>query len=317
MPRPIRSAALLLAALCLVPASRAAEKPPKAPVLKFGTLPTEDALPFWVAEKEGFFAKAGLTVEIVTFSSAQERDVAFVSGAIDAFMGDLIAAALLNAAGTRATVATVMLGSTPAEGRFGIAAAPGSGITDLRSLAGVPVGTSSGTIQEYVLDGLMREAGVADVRKEEIKKVPVRFELLMSGKIKAAALPEPLLSLAEKQGARILADDTSGENLSQTVLIVAERYRTGPGGAEGVKRLLGVWDQAVDRLKANPGAWRETLVEKARLPKPIQDSYRINRYPRSQLPKRAEVEAVLAWMRTKGLLKTRLTYEDLCPPARP
>jgi NitT/TauT family transport system substrate-binding protein len=135
----------------------------------------------------------------------------------------------------------------------------------------------------------------------------------MNGKIKAAALPEPLLSLAEKQGAKVLADDTSGENLSQTVLVVAERYTARPGGTEGVKRLLGVWDQAVDRLKADPSAWRTLLVEKARLPKPIQDSYRVNPYPKSQLPKRAEVEAVLAWMRAKGLLKTRLTYEDLCP----
>jgi NitT/TauT family transport system substrate-binding protein len=252
-------------------------------------------------------------VEILTFQSAQERDVAFVSGSIDAFMGDLIAAALLNASGTKAAVATVMLGATPAEGRFGIAVAPGSGIKDLRGLAGVPVGTSSGTIQEYVLDGLMRQAGVTDVRKEEVKKVPVRFELLMSGKLKAAALPEPLLSLAEKKGAKILAEDTSGENLSQTVLVVSRRYASAPGGADAVKRLLGVWDAGVERVNRDPGAWRGLLVEKGRLPTDIQESYRVNRYPKSQLPKRPEVEAVLSWMREKGLLKGSVTYEDLCP----
>lgn len=312
MSQPRRVLLLLFTALALTGSALAA--PAKIPALKFGTLPTEDALPFWAAEREGLFAKAGLSFEILTFPSAQERDTAFASGAIDAFMGDLLAAALLNAAGVRATVATVMLGATAAEGRFGIVAAPGSGISDLRALAGVPVGTSSGTIQEYVLDGLLRQAGVTDVRKEEVKKVPVRFELLMNGKLKAAALPEPLLSLAERQGAKLLADDTAGENLTQTVLVVSRRYAGSPGGTEGVRRLLGVWDEAVGRVNRDPGAWRTVLVEKARLPKPLQDSYRVNRYPKSQLPARPEVDAVLAWMRGKGLLKAHLTYEDLCPP---
>lgn len=288
--------------------------PSKAPVLKFGTLPTEDALPLWAAEAQGLFAAADLPFEMLTFPSAQERDTAFTSGAIDAFMGDLIAAALLRNAGVGAAVATLMLGATPAEGRFGIVAAPGSGVTDLKALAGVPVATSSGTIQEYVLDGLMRQAGVTDVRKEEVKKVPVRFELLMNGQVKAAALPEPLLSLAEKQGAKLLADDTAGENLTQTVLVVSQRYLAKPGGREGVRKLLGVWDRGADAVNRDPSSWRATLVEKARLPKLIQDSYRVNHYPKNQLPSRAEVEAVLGWMKTKGLLKLRLTYEDLCPP---
>lgn len=306
------SLALTFFALVLLAGSSWAG-PAKAPPLKFGTLPTEDALPLWAAEKEGLFAKAGLDFEIITFQSAQERDVAFSSGAIDAFMGDLIAAALLQSSGVGVSVATVMLGASPAEGRFGIVAAPGSGIADLRSLAGVPVGTSSGTIQEYVLDGLMRQAGVTDVRKEEVKKVPVRFELLMSGKLKAAALPEPLLSLAEKQGAKLLADDTKGENLTQTVLVLSKRYLAKNGGSEGAKMLLEVWDRGVEAVNRDPNAWRGTLVEKARLPKPIQDTYRVNHYPKSQLPTRAEVESVLTWMRAKGLLKSHLAYEDLCP----
>lgn len=305
---------LLPALLCALALSAGPARSAAVPPVRLGTLPTEDALPLWAAEQEGIPSKAGLALQIMTFQSAQERDAAFLAGAIDGFMGDLIAAAALEGAGIPVSVATVMLGATPSEGRFGIVAAPGSGIQDLKALAGVPVGTSSGTIQEYVLDGLMRQAGVTDVKKEEVKKVPVRFELLMSGKLKAAALPEPLLSLAERQGATLLADDTAGANLSQTVLVIAAKYARQPGGAEAVKRLLEIWDQGVDRVNADPSAWRATLVEKARLPKPIQESYRVNRYPKSQLPSRADVEAVLAWMRAKGLLKTGVTYESLCLP---
>lgn len=281
--------------------------------LRIGTLPTEDALPLWAAEDRGFFARAGLRAEIVTLPSAQERDAAFVSRALDAFMGDLLAAAALESGGIPVSVVTVMLGSTPAEGRFGIVAAPDSPARELRDLVGSKVGTSSGTIQEYVLEGLLRAAGVepGKVGVEEVKKVPVRFQLLMQGQLPAAALPEPLLSLAEVQGAKLLADDTSGANLSQTVLVVSDAFLASPDGPEVVRRLLGVWDQGAAAVNAEPNAWRSTLVEKARLPEPLRASYQVNLYPPHQLPARAEVEAVLAWMGGKGLLRNPVTYGDL------
>lgn len=283
-----------------------------APV-RIGTLPTEDALPLWVAQDEGLFEQAGLEVEIITFQAAAERDAAFTAGEIDGFMGDILAAAALEAGGTSVTIATVMLGADETQGRFGIVAAPDSAYQDLTALAGVPVGTSSGTIQEYVLDGLMLAAGVpADqILTEEVKKVPVRFELLMNGQLEAAALPEPFLTLAEEQGAKLLADDTQGENLSQTVLVFADSYLAAPGGIEAMTELLDVWDSGAVIVNDDPEAWRELLVEQARLPEPIKDIYAIQTYPGHTLPSAEQVGAVLDWMTAKGLLDKALTYEDL------
>ncbi|MDO9556164.1 MAG: MetQ/NlpA family ABC transporter substrate-binding protein [Coriobacteriia bacterium] len=281
--------------------------------IKIGTLTTEDALPLWVAEAEGLFEEAGLKVEIITFQAAQERDVAFASGAIDAFMGDIIASAALEAGGSPVSMVTVMLGATSAEGRFGIVVKPGSDASTLADLAGVPIATSAASIQEYVLDGLMTGVGVAaaDVKKEIVPKVPVRFELLMSGQLEAAALPEPLLALAELQGAKLIADDTKGENLTQTVLGVSDKYLATPGGMVTVSTLLDVWDAAVDIINADPNVWRATLVDKARLPEPLKDSYRVNIYPKAVVPTAEQVDAVLVWMRANELLTTDLTYEDL------
>lgn len=288
--------------------------PEPVPVV-IGTLPTEDMLPLWVAQEEGLFAEYGLdSVEIVTFQAAQERDAALVAGEIDAYMGDIIASAQLEAGGAPVTIATVMLGATPAEGRFGIVAAPDSGFSDIAALAGVPVGTSLNTIQEYVLDGLMRQAGVSqdDVVAEAVPKVPVRYDLLMQGQLKAAALPEPLLSLAELEGAVLLADDTTGENLSQTVLAFSDEYLSEIGGVDTMAALLEVWDEAVQIVNEDPDAWRELLVEQARLPEPIKDTYRINAYPTAQIPTDEQVDAVLAWMVGKGVIEEgAVTFEDL------
>lgn len=319
MPKHRLAAAVCAIALGALPLGCAAEPeaPPLANVepapIKIGTLPTEDALPLWVAESEGMFEAAGLEVEIVVFQAAQERDTAFSSGAIDAFMGDIIASANLEASGAGVTLATVMLGQTPAEGRFGIVAAPGSDATSLADLAGVPIGTSAASIQEYVVDGLMAAAGVpADqVAKEIVPKVPVRYDLLINGQIGAAAFPEPFLSLAELEGAVLLADDTTGENLTQTVLGVSDTYIALPSGMVTVRALLDVWDEAAALINASPDTYRELLVDKARLPEPLKDTYRVNTYPTAAAPSAEMVDAVLAWMAGKDLLQADVAYGDL------
>jgi NitT/TauT family transport system substrate-binding protein len=315
-----------LAAMLLLGGCTTAEKPAatgeatSAPevalkAVKIGTLPTEDSLPLWVAEEMGYFATNGLTdVEIVTFQSAQERDAAFASGAIDAYMGDIIAAANLEAGGAPNTIKTIMLGADQSQGRFAIVVPPGSDVKSLPELAGVPVGTSSATIQEYVLDGLMKEAAVADadVKKEEVKKVPVRFELLMASKLKAAALPEPFVTLAEQGKATIVGDDTKAQaNLSQTVLVFSDKYLAEQGGNESADAVLQAWDVAVGDINKAPENYRKVLVEKARLPEPLAETYEVNTYPTAQLPSQADVDAVLSWMREKGYLKGDVAYADL------
>jgi len=311
--------AVTLLSISVVGCTQSAEKissddPVELAPVVIGTLPTEDALPLWVAEDEGLFEAAGIdSVEIVTFQSAMERDTAFAAGEIDAFMGDIIAAAQLESSGMPVTIATIMLGATPKDGRFGIVTGPESEYTDLAGLADVPVGTSSNTIQEYVLDGLMRAAEVpADsVVKEEVDKVPVRFDLVMQGQLAAAALPEPLLSLAEFQGGTILANDTEGENLSQTVLVFSDEYLAATGGIETMATMLDVWDEAIVVVNADPDAWRDTLVEKARLPEPIKTTYEISVYAEHQVPTTERIDAVLAWMEDNELLMEPVTFEDL------
>lgn len=298
------------------PAEPTATVPAQKPVaIKIGTLATEDSLPLWVAEKMGYFAVEGIpSVEIVSFQSAQERDVALASGAIDAFMGDMIAAANLEASGKKVTVSTIMLGADASQGRFAIVVPPKSAVTDLAALSGVPVGTSSATIQEYVLDGLMAEAGVAEdaIKTEEVKKVPVRFELLMAGKLKAAALPEPFVTLAEQGGATVVADDTKAKsNLSQTVLVISDEYLAKTGGLASENAVLTAWDLAVNDINKAPESYRAMLVDKARLPAPLATTYKVNVYPRHQGPSTDEVNAILSWMRDKGYLKADVTIGDL------
>lgn len=293
------------------------EEAVEAAPIKIGTLATQDALPLWAAEQAGYFAENGLaSVEIITFQSAQECQAAFASGTVDALMTDLIVAANLHASGTEVVIPTVMLGADTEQGRFAIVASPQSSAASIGDLANVPVGTASATITEYVLDQLMAEAGVpaAEVKKEEVDKVPVRFELLMSGQLQAASLPEPLVSLAVLQGAKVVegGDDTlAEENISQSVLCVSAEYASSPEGGAALEALLAAWDEAVADINANPDSFRGILVEKARLPQPLSTSYQVAEYPTVTPPSEDDIQRVLDWMSEKGYLQGDVTPADL------
>ena len=288
--------------------------PGKTSPIRIGVLPNEDSLPLFVAEKEGLFKKAGLDVKLVQFPSAAERDAALTAGSIDAASGDIIAAALLTSRGFPVRITTLELGATPKQGRFGILAAKNSGLTSLKDLAKKgALAQSSGTLATYSADKMLEQAGVdpKSVKRTEVKKLPVRFELLSQGKVPAAVLPEPMLSLGEKMGLKLLADDTRKENISQTVLYVSEKYLKTEGGTVTSDGLLVAWNEAVKAINASPDAFRALLVEKARLPEQIATEYEINEYPEAQLPAREWVVAVLDWMKTNKLLGAPVTPGQL------
>lgn len=296
------------------------EAPPAEPgPITIGTLATQDSLPLWVAQERGYFEDAGLPeVEIVTFQSAQELQAAFTAGSVNALMTDIMVATNLHASGTEVVLPTIMLGAETEQGRFAIVGSPRENFSSMADLAGVPVGTASLTITEYVLDKLMEEAGVApgDVAKEEVDRMPIRFQLLMEGQLRAASLPEPFVSLAELQGAKVVpgGDDTQAEsNISQSVLAVNREFAETDDGATTVEALLEAWDAAVGDINASPDDFRQTLVTYARLPEPLATSYTVSEYPTAQPPSEEMIQAVLDWMDQKGYLSAEVKPEDLLP----
>lgn len=289
---------------------------PASPVpVRIGVVATEDVLPLWVAEQKGYFAAAGLPkVEILTYPSAAARDAAFSAGQIDGYAGDIITAARLESQGQKNRIITVMLGATPQQGRWGVVVPPGSPVTAMKQLANVPVATTSGALDEYVLNALMAEAGITPfvVKKVESPNLAIRYQLLMTGKFKAAVLPEPYITLAALNGARVVGDDTKSKvSVSESVLVMRDAYLRTPGGAASESALLRSWNQAVAQINQDPAAFRAQLNQHVGLPKELEASYVVGTYPLAQLPKRASVSGVLDWMRMKGYLRGFFGPDDL------
>jgi NitT/TauT family transport system substrate-binding protein len=281
--------------------------------LKIGQLPLIDGLPFWVADQKGYYQAEGVNVELVTFKSANERDTAIMSGAIDGMLADLVASStLLGSAGTKVQVTSLALGATKQEGPIAIVAAPGSGITDLTQLKGKEIGTSTNSVMHLVADKLLEEKGMKpdDVKMLNTANIPIRFESLMSGQLKAAVLPDPLLSLAIAKGATLLASDVDAKvNLSQSVITFSSKSIQEKG--DGITRFFRAYNRAVADIKVNPNSFKEILVKQANLPKDIVESYQVVPFSPAQAPKQEDVERVVQWLMDKNLLKAKISYQDL------
>jgi len=282
-----------------------------AGTLTVGTLATEDLLPLWVAEAEGLYAPAGLDVQVVPFQSATELISGVSSGEVDMAMTDIMVTASMFASGVDVQMQWVTLGTSADQGRFGIMAGPDSKLSKLEDLAGVPIGVGSNTILEYVMDKLLESAGIAEdqIVVEELQKLPVRFQAMASGEVAAAALPGTLLALGEASGCKLIADDTQGQNLSQSVMIAHTELLSDDARTAQIEALKGVWDEAAGMINADPEAYRAVLVQHANLPEEISDTYPISTYPTVQLPTADMVEPVLAWMEKKGYLTQSLSYD--------
>ena len=275
-----------------------------------GTLATEDILPFWVAEDEGLFQEAGVDASVQTFQSATELIAAVSAGEVQMAMTDPMVAASIYASGTDVQMEWVTLGTTAEQGRFGILTADPS-ITSLSDLAGKEVGVGSNTVLEYVLDTLMERAGVPaeQVVTAELQKLPVRYQACVSGQVPAAALPASLLALGEASGCTVVADDTTGDNISQSVMIANSEWASTEAGAAAIEALGGVWDAAAGAINANPEGYRALLAEKASLPEEIAQTYPVSEYPLCELPAQEQVDSILSWMKDKGYLAEGITYD--------
>lgn len=279
--------------------------------LKIGIFPISDILPLVVGKENGYFTAEGINLELVPFQSAVEKESAFQAGRLDGVITDMVVACLMRDTGTPAVITSLTLGAAPGEGRFGIAAAPNSGIRTLEDLKGKKVGISTNTMIEYILDGLLYQAGLGEdyVEKVSVPKIPVRMEMLMEGKIDAAIFPDPLLTLAEHQGAPLVADDTWGENLSQVVLVFNDNLVS--GNPELLQRFYRGYARAVDAINSSPDNYRELFVRETNVPEVIKDIYDVPVFPGPTLPAPEDIRRVVDWLLGKKLITKPISYEDL------
>jgi NitT/TauT family transport system substrate-binding protein len=193
---------------------------------------------------------------------------------------------------------------------FRVLAAPGSTMSGVKDLAGVPVGVSKNTVIEYISERLLQAGGVADkdIVFESVPVLPERLQLLLAGQIKAATLPDPLGFSALQAGAVEVTNDLRAAALSASVVSFSSASLAAK--TETVKKFMAAWDKAVADLNADPGSFRTLMLKKIRVPKNVQDTYMVPPFPRAAVPSRTQWDDAQQWLLDKKLLSGRVSYDD-------
>ena len=280
-------------------------------------------LPLIVARDEGFFRDEGLDVEILkTPGSGQHAsdhralrpdiykrglEASYEEGECDQFRmcewGIMKRAAESNVEAGHRPAKIVALGS--AMSSFAIVTDPKLGIYEPEQLKNTPIAVSLFNGSHFTMLKMME----GFVKREEIKWEFVgtrkeRLEALRAGKIKAASLQEPWISVAEKQGCRVLMESHSTRSEA------AGDELDGPTLA---KMFRGEARRAAAAIDKNPEKYAHYLLEEAGGLIDLKDlklSRLLNAPPTPYTRERFNdnYQWTLGW----GLVTPGATYENTC-----
>ena len=287
------SALLLLAAGC---GSEPQPKDAKLSKITIGLMPDTDSIPFIIAAERGYFAEEGVEVELVPFKSAMERDAALQSGNLDGAISDLLAVIFARSGGF------ALHATSYTDGNTGISTAP--------DLHGKEIAISRNTIIEYVTDEILAVNGLneREVSKVVIPQIPVRLEMLQSGNLAAAVLPEPMASVAVASGSRYLTG--SGElGINPGVIVFADSAINEK--ADSIRAMYRAYNKSVEYLNHAPRAeYIDLVMEKSGFPAPARDALELKPYRPAGLPAEKDVEEAVHWVKSKELAGD-YRYDDL------
>lgn len=279
--------------------------------LKIALIPVLDGLPIYVANQEGLFKAHGIDVQIIPVASAPERDQLISAGQADGMVNEALSTMFYNKDQVRVQIVRYARSATANSAVFRILVSAKSGITSINELKGVAIGSSQGTVIEYLTSRLLEAEGF---KPEEIKTISVpkisdRMTLLGSGELKAAMLPDPMSSLAVQNGARVILEDSRHPEFSFST--IAFRKPVIDQHPEAVRAFLAAIEEAVVKINANPTGWNSLLSDQKLLPAPLMGTFTVPQFVSAGVPSEAQWNDTLAWAKAQGLISQDLSYKDL------
>lgn len=252
--------------------------------IRIGVLPDAGTLPLFLIDN----------VEVITFMSAKDREIALQLGELDGVTTDLVSVVANNQKGLGQRVVTTT------ESRFIIVAHP-----EFVESSTWDIGISENTVIEFMVDQFTQGR---DIEKIAIPQLPVRMEMLRNGKISMACLTDALAWSLLNQGFKIVNDQLE-TNLEPAVLAFSDEFIS--QNPEVIAKFKEDWNSAVNNINNDPEKYRNILIDEVRIPENTDLPYPVPEYHHIKTPNIDTVNTVLDWFDTKYGLEKSVNYSDL------
>ena len=239
-----------------------------------GYLPSDHDAALFVADAQGKYAENGINTKLVQFNNGGDLMTAMASGDVD--VGYVGITPVLSSIAKGVPVKVISAAQTEGSG---IVVAKDSGISSVSDLAGKKIATpGEASIQHMLLTYYLGQNGM-DIKdlKVSAMKVPSMNDALKTGKIDGMITFEPYVSIAEKNGATVLAG-------SQDILpnhpccVVAATDKFINEHPNETQKILEIHENATDFINNN------TDEAAAMLPKDIVSDVEVEKMSMSSFP---------------------------------
>ncbi|WP_339194272.1 ABC transporter substrate-binding protein [Aeribacillus sp. FSL W8-0870] len=224
------------------------------------------ALPSWylwhLVEKKGFFEKHGVDVELVWFPVYADSLSALNTGEIDGNSQALLDSISPLEKGIDLKAVFITDNSLGGDGLVA-----SNDIRSIKDLKGKKVGTEIGTIEHFFLLTALHEAGLkeSDVKFTNLS-VQDAGNSFIAGKLDAAGLWEPFLSMAVNKGkGHKLVTSADFPGLISDLFVV--RGDVAKERKEDVQKIVAAWFDAVDYLSQNYDQSIQLIADEAGISK--------------------------------------------------
>jgi len=272
------------------------------PVLRFGLLPAESAIPLIVAQEKGFFAAQGVKVELTMFQSPLDRNVVLQTGNGDGAIADVMTVLAFREAGLAVTA------TSDINEDFKLLAGPQSGVATMAQLDGKDVSVVPNFALEYIMDRLAQKAGIS-YKLINIPSIPARFEALLGGKLTGVVFTEPQATLLVARGAKVLGGSQAAGLKAGVLAFTDKALQDKP---EALKAFYRAYNQAVAYIAATPASEYGALLVKYSFPEAVTAYLGSGvRYQKAGPVTQAMFDDIVAWCQTKGTVKKAWTLADV------
>jgi NitT/TauT family transport system substrate-binding protein len=281
--------------------------------LTIGTIPNADVAPIYLGDKQGFFSKRGLTLTFVQAQGGAAIVPAIVSG--DEQFGTTNMTSILQADATGLDLKLVAPGSgnTGKEGAdFGGVIVKGdSPITSASDLAGktVAINTINNINDTVVRQAVRKDGGNATSVKFLELGFPDMVAAVATGKVDAAMVVEPFLSVAKSQGLRVVSSPyaVTAKNLSIAGWFTSQKYiQSHP---DVVSRFQDAIKESADYARAHPDEVRSILTTYTTIKPEVATAMTLPQY-QTEIDESA-VQTLLDLGKKDGIIKGNVKVSDV------
>lgn len=273
--------------------------------LRIGMMSSYDVIPYVMINELKLADKYNLDLQLETFTSAKDRDAAFLAGELDGVLTDYIGVCIYQNADYDVRITGIT------DGDYVLIAGKDSGITSIKDIPGKSIAISQNTLIDYTLDQLLTKNSMDSdaVVKEIVPRIPDRVELLRNKKIDLGLLPEPFASIVLKDGAVYLG---SANDIGLYPAVSAFPEKVLEKKDKAIKNLYLAYNEAVAYInKTDISSYEDIVIKTVGYPEEMKGNITIEPFRESKLPPKEDVESAVSWASKKGLCSSDLTYEQL------